>query len=209
MRIQSMELLNKSEKALVVIPEAPPALSGIQCKPYVMDAGSMAGMTMKVLIQSFLNACLLILLLCASPDSRGEDGIAWDALSEETRQLLQGLEGSWDQFSPERRQNLIRGAERWNEMPPGERREMQQRFRDWRERSPAERRAIRQRFERFRSLAPAQQQRLRDRQRWFNDLSPDQRRTLRETFRNRSPDQQRPFGRRNGSERNGPPPRGR
>ena len=52
------------------------------------------------MMRILINSTVLIMVLFVAPASRGEQDITWDSLNAETRQLLQGLEGSWDQFSP-------------------------------------------------------------------------------------------------------------
>lgn len=131
---------------------------------------------------------LIGLLVCASFGARAQ-GVAWDDLSREQRELLADQEFSWADLDPERQQRIALGARRYIEMNRRERVAAEDRFTLWRGLTDRQRATIRERYSDFRELNTAQRERLRRTYQDFNRLTPDQRNRLRQQFRDLSQDQ--------------------
>src|SRR5262245_21409691 len=59
-------------------------------------------------------------------------GIAWDQLSPELQQVLNGAQSNWSQLPPGRQVALVNGAKRFIAMDQDARAAAAQRFADWR-----------------------------------------------------------------------------
>lgn len=120
------------------------------------------------------------------PDSASE-GVRWQDLSEDQRELLQEFVGRWEQLPLARQRALARCSARWLEMSPEQRDAVRQRYERWQSLDPEQRRELRRRYHEFKKLPPEEQARIRENYRRFRDLTPEQRRELREKFRHLSP----------------------
>jgi hypothetical protein len=128
------------------------------------------------------------LLVCASFGARAQ-GVAWDELSRDQRELLADQEAGWTDLDPERQQRIALGARRYIEMNRRERVAAEDRFALWRGLTDRQRSTIRERYSDFRELNTVQREQLRRTYQNFNRLTPDQRNRLRQQFRDLSLDQ--------------------
>ncbi len=118
---------------------------------------------------------------------------AWQTLSPQQQQVLQGFQGKWDTLPPEKQQALAKGSQRWISMTPEQRAGAQQRFKQWHAMPPEQRQLLRQRWQQFKSLPPEQQQRIREQYHRFRQMPPERRQELRRQWREMSPEQRRSF----------------
>ncbi len=141
-----------------------------------------------------MNSRIVILLLAlfsvAYVHAGEPEGIPWEALTQQERQVLKPFAGQWDDFTPQRQQRLRKGARRWQEMDAGQRQRIKKRFKRWMELSPESRARIRERYLRFLSLPPGQRQQLRERYQRFQNLPPERRREIRRRWEKMTPAEQ-------------------
>ena len=65
-----------------------------------------------------------------------DEGVAWEALSEEQQRVLSNFSENWDSLEPARQTRLSSGADRWSRMTPEQRDAAQGRFKQWRGLAP-------------------------------------------------------------------------
>lgn len=82
-----------------------------------------------------------------SPGAAAEDGVRWQKLKPQQRDVLKPLQHDWSRLDATRRQKWIELADRLPSMPPDERARVQERMADWAKLTPVERAQARLRFE--------------------------------------------------------------
>ena len=74
---------------------------------------------------------LLVVLLAFAGVAHAQ-GVAWDTLTEQQRQLLAPYAERWKDLDPARQEQIARGAERYLNMSGGDRSAARDRFDVWR-----------------------------------------------------------------------------
>ena len=81
-------------------------------------------------------AIAVAMLLFAGLANAQDDGVAWEALSEQQQRGLSNFSENWDSLDAARQSRLAMGADRWSKMTPEQRNAAQNRFKQWRDLAP-------------------------------------------------------------------------
>ncbi|MFO7604445.1 MAG: DUF3106 domain-containing protein [Gammaproteobacteria bacterium] len=131
------------------------------------------------LIHSVVTAVLLGGLFLPA---QAQPPLAWEALSQVEKQVLQQYAEQWEDLEPGQQQQLREIATSWQTMTPKERATLQQRLTHWENRSESDKQKIRDNYRRFKQLTPEQQQRILTRYESFRQLPGDEQRELKQKW---------------------------
>src|SRR5690606_6797176 len=150
------------------------------------------GTHMSRLMAAFLTALTLLLgapaLAWAHDDHQG---VRWEELSPEQRELLKELAPRWNELPKGRQEAIARSSKRWLSTPPEQRASLQRRMERRRSLDSEERRQVRRRMQQFHQLQPEEQERIRRTYKRFQQLEPHERKRLRREFRDLPPEERR------------------
>ncbi|MDY6981104.1 MAG: DUF3106 domain-containing protein [Pseudomonadota bacterium] len=131
------------------------------------------------LIYSVVTAVLLGVVFSSA---LAQPPLAWDALSQAEKQVLQPYAGQWAELGAQQQQQLRDIAATWKTMTPEQRAALRDRLTRWENRPESDKQQIRDNYRRFKQLPPEQQQRILQRYESFRQLPADEQRDLKQKW---------------------------